>query len=133
MATASPTISGAHASPPHCLARARTEQVTERGDSLAMPTRGICKPNKKRASVTEQKKRSSITENMSSDAERILSAVDRGLIKLLDSDTDGVELNRLWADAPKPCVVAVNLARFNYIIAIKERLKTEGFFWDPHL
>ena len=78
-----------------------------------------------------KKKRPSPTDQMHNDVEKILSGVERGLMKLLDSDKDGAELSRIWPDAPKPCIVVVNTARFNYVYKIKERLKNEYFHWAP--
>ena len=86
-----------------------------------MPRKSIKKPP-----------RHSVTAGMKSEAEKILSGVERGLLELLDSDDDGDLLSKLWPGAPTPCIVAVNTAKqFDYVFAIKERLKAEGFLWDP--
>ena len=63
-----------------------------------MPARAIRKSNKKRLSTTD---------SLGSNAEKIVSGVDRQLIELIDSDENSGRLRQYWPDAPAPCVVVV--------------------------
>ena len=85
-----------------------------------MPPRSIRKPSKKRPSVTDA---------MATDAEKIVSGVDRQKIELIDSEEHAAKLAEVWPEAPAPCVVVVpgSNGHFNYIKAIHERLSAEGF------
>ena len=86
--------------------------------------------------IEMKKKRPSVTDNMCSPAEKILSAVDRKLIKILDSEFNGAELNKYWKSASppllQPCIVVVPgpEGASKYIFNIRERLKYEGFRFD---
>lgn len=75
-------------------------------------------------------KRKSLTEDMASNAEKILSAVERGLIKIIDSECEPETLKNDWPCAPTPCLVILNIAEFNYAYLVRDRLKGEGFEWD---
>ena len=63
-----------------------------------MPARAIRKSNKKRPSATD---------SLGSNAEKLVSGVDRQLIELIDSDENSGRLRHHWPDAPAPCVVVV--------------------------
>ena len=93
-----------------------------------MPARAIRKSNKKRPIATD---------SLGSNAEKIVSGVDRQLIELIDSDENSGRLRQYWPDAPAPCVVVVPgiKGHFNYIRNIADRLQAEGFVMDlpyPH-
>ena len=79
-----------------------------------------------------RKKRPSVTDSMKSDAEKILSGVQRELIQLLDSDVDAVALRDVWPTAPRSCLVVVPgpKGHKSYIYLIRQRLKAEGFEFD---
>ena len=83
-------------------------------------------------STIRKPKRPSVTDSMHSSAEKILSAVDRGLIELVDSDASKAKLDEIWKLAPTPCVVVVPGPKGvkQYIYHIRERLKMEGFLFD---
>ena len=85
-----------------------------------MPSRPVRKPSKKRSNVTDA---------MASNAEKIVSGLDRQLIELIDSEEDAAKLAAIWPGAPTPCVVVVpgSKGHFNYIKNIHERLSAEGF------
>ena len=82
--------------------------------------------------IEKKKKRPSVTDKMFSSAEKILSAVDRKLIVILDSDSDSAELSKFWNSAPRPCIVVVPGPKgaSKYIYHIRDRLKHEGFRFD---
>ena len=74
-------------------------------------------------------KRKSVTDNMSSDAEKLMSGVDRRLISILDSEVDEEELSKIWPDHPQNCIVVVPdiKGHFRYITSIPDRLISVGF------
>ena len=81
--------------------------------------------------------RKSPTDNMQSDAEKLLSACERQLIVILDTDTDAKQLHKHWPEHPSSCVVVVPGAKghFNYIRNIAPRLEALEFvlgFPFPH-
>ena len=85
-----------------------------------------------KTTIEKKKKRSSVTDTMFSPAEKILSAVARKLIVVLDSDSDSAEVNKYWKSAPRPCIVVVPGPKgaSKYIYHIRDRLKHEGFRFD---
>ena len=74
-------------------------------------------------------KRKSVTDGMSSDAEKLMSGVQRELIKILDADTQSDELREHWPDHPPACEVVVcgPKGHPNYIRNITDRLEALGF------
>lgn len=74
-------------------------------------------------------KRKSVTDGMASDAEKLMSGVQRKLIKILDSDTHQAELRDYWPDHPPSCEVVVPVSRghLSYIRNIADRLKALDF------
>eukprot|EP00966_Prymnesium_polylepis_P212785 4928270-Prymnesium_polylepis.1 len=74
-------------------------------------------------------KRKSVTDDMSSDAEKIMSGVERKKISILDSEVNEEELSRIWPEHPPNCVVVVPgvNGHFRYITFIQERLEAVGF------
>lgn len=86
-------------------------------------------PRAPRAISKPGKKRGSVTDNMHSDAEKILSGVDRQKIKLLDSEENAEELAKYWPEAPAPCVVVVPGSKGHFVCIkhIADRLEATGF------
>ena len=74
-------------------------------------------------------KRKSVTDWVASDAEKLMSGVERELIKILDADTQSVELRGYWPDHPFSCEVVVPgpKGHFDYIRNIVGRLEPLGF------
>ena len=84
-----------------------------------------------KTTIEKKKKRSSVTDTMFSPAEKILSAVARKLIVVLDSDSDSAEVNKYWKSATRPCVVVPGpKGASKYVYHIRGRLKHEGFRFD---
>ena len=52
-------------------------------------------------------KRKSVTDWVASDAEKLMSGVERELVKILDADTQSDELRGYWPDHPFSCEVVV--------------------------
>ena len=50
------------------------------------------------AKEQQMPKRKSVTDGMSSDAEKLMSGVQRKLIQVLDADTQSDELREHWPD-----------------------------------
>ena len=88
------------------------------------------------AKEQQMPKRKSVTDRMSSDAEKLVSGVQRGLIKILDADTQSDELSKHWPDHPPACEVVVcgPKGHPNYIRNITDRLEALGFAFGkfPH-
>mmetsp|Transcript_3225 Transcript_3225/g.6989 ORF Transcript_3225/g.6989 Transcript_3225/m.6989 type:complete len:90 (+) Transcript_3225:792-1061(+) len=74
-------------------------------------------------------KRKSVTDGKSSDAEKLVSGVQRKLIKILDADTQSDKLREHWPDHPPACEVVVcgPKGHPNYIRNITDRLEALGF------
>ena len=79
-----------------------------------------------KTTIEKKKKRSSVTDKMFSPAEKILSAVARKLIVILDSDSDSAEVNKYWKSAPQPCIVVVPGPKgaSKYIYHIRDRVSS---------
>ena len=81
-------------------------------------------------------KRKSVTDGMGSDAEKLMSGVQRELIRILDADTQPDELREHWPDHPPACEVVVPGPRGHakYIGNIADRLEALGFAFGkfPH-
>ena len=74
-------------------------------------------------------KRKSVTDGMESDAEKLMSGVQRKLIKVLDAETQSDELRKHWSNHPSSCEVVVcgPLGHPRYIRNITDRLEALGF------
>ena len=110
----------------HCIKRSG-ETLPQTLSTLHLPQMPTSMIRKKKPSG----RRGSGTTGLASEAEKIMSGVERQLIKLLDSDSDedAAELARVWPNAPPSCVVVVPGVKghFKYIMNIKDRLAGEGF------
>ena len=91
---------------------------------------GWCQPD-----MPPRKKRKSATDGMSP-AEQLESGVERGLIMVLDADTQSAELSEYWPGHPSSCEVVVcgPNGHPKYIRNITDRLETLGFVMGrlPH-
>ena len=110
----------------HCIKRS--------GETLPQTLSALHLPQMPTSTIRKKKpsgRRGSGTTGLASEAEKIMSGVERQLIKLLDSDSDedAAELARVWPNAPPSCVVVVPGVKghFKYIMNIKDRLAGEGF------
>ena len=74
-------------------------------------------------------KRKSVTDGMASDAEKLMSGVHRGLVEILDADTQPHELSKHWPDHPRDCEVVVPgpNGHHKYLVNIADRLVALGF------
>ena len=99
------------------------------GGTLSM-CGGWCQPD-----MPPRKKRKSATDGMSP-AEQLESGVERGLIMVLDADTQSAELSEYWPGHPSSCEVVVcgPNGHPKYIRNITDRLETLGFVMGrlPH-
>ena len=88
---------------------------------------GWCQPD-----MPPRKKRKSVTDGMSV-AEQLESGIERGLIRILDADTQSAELSEYWPGHPSSCEVVVCGPKGHpmYIRNITDRLETLGFAMDP--
>lgn len=73
-----------------------------------------------------RKKKPSVTDGMETNTEKVGSAIERRLIKIVPTPVPE------WPDAPPDLLVVLPGAKGhrNYIFNIKDRLKADGFHWD---